>query len=51
METKRAIELAGGASALARLLGISSAAVSQWGDELPTARVWQLRVLKPEWFA
>jgi DNA-binding transcriptional regulator YdaS (Cro superfamily) len=50
METKRAIDLAGGGAALARLLGISSAAVSQWGAQVPEARVWQLRVLRPEWF-
>ncbi len=36
--------------ALASLLGISQAAISQWGDRVPENRVWQLKVLKPEWF-
>jgi hypothetical protein len=50
METKKAIELAGGVSALATMLGITPGAVSQWGDDLPEGRTWQLRVLRPEWF-
>jgi hypothetical protein len=50
MKTKLAIEKAGGTNALARLLGITSGAVSQWGDELPKAREWQLQLLRPEWF-
>lgn len=50
MKTQTAIELAGSASALAALLEITPGAVSQWGDDLPDARVWQLRVLRPTWF-
>jgi DNA-binding transcriptional regulator YdaS (Cro superfamily) len=50
MKTQRAIELAGGTKALAQLFGISPSAISQWGDEVPEGRVWQLRVIKPEWF-
>lgn len=50
METKKAIDLAGGVSALATMLGITPGAVSQWGDVLPEGRMWQLRVLRPEWF-
>lgn len=50
MNTEQAIKLAGSPTALAKLLGITSAAVSQWGDDLPAARVWQLKCLKPEWF-
>ncbi len=50
MNTQKAIELAGGSSALAALLGITPGAVSQWGEELPERRMWQLRVLRPEWF-
>jgi hypothetical protein len=50
MNTQKAIELAGGSSALANLLGITPGAVSQWGNELPDRRIWQLRVLRPEWF-
>jgi DNA-binding transcriptional regulator YdaS (Cro superfamily) len=50
MDTTFAISLAGTQSALARLLGITQAAVAQWGDKVPEARVWQLKVLRPEWF-
>jgi hypothetical protein len=50
METKKAIELAGNAASLARLLEITPGAVSQWGESLPTQRVWQLKVIKPHWF-
>jgi hypothetical protein len=32
------------------MLGIQRQAVSQWGDEIPQARLWQLKVLRPEWF-
>jgi hypothetical protein len=51
METQAAIRFAGSAAALASLLNITPSAVSQWGDEVPKPRVWQLRVLRPEWFA
>jgi predicted transcriptional regulator len=34
---------------LAQLLGINQSAISQW-KEIPKARLWQLKVLKPEWF-
>lgn len=51
METKNAIQLAGTSTALARLLGISISAVSQWGELVPTARVWQLKVMRPDWFS
>ncbi len=50
MKTQKAIELAGGSSALASWLGITPGAVSQWGEELPDRRIWQLKVLRPEWF-
>jgi len=50
MNTKTAIELAGSASALSKLLGITQGAVSQWGDQLPEARVWQLKNIRPSWF-
>jgi len=36
--------------ALAKLLGITRQAISQWGGQVPQARVWQLRALRPEWF-
>jgi hypothetical protein len=50
MNTQTAIELAGSAAALAEIFNITQSAVSQWGIDLPDARVWQLRVMKPEWF-
>jgi predicted transcriptional regulator len=50
MKTERAIELAGNAKALAELLEITPSAISQWGDEVPQPRVWQLMVLRPAWF-
>lgn len=51
MKTKQAISLAGGTTkALADLLGITSGAISQWGDDVPESRIWQLRVLRPDWF-
>jgi predicted transcriptional regulator len=51
VKTKHAISLAGSVKALADLLGISSAAISQWDEDVPEARCWQLQVLKPEWFS
>jgi hypothetical protein len=51
MKTTNAIELAGGVSALAEVLGITHSAVSQWGDEIPRLREYELRERRPEWFA
>jgi len=50
MDTQQAIEKAGSALALAKLLGITRQAISQWGDKVPQARLWQLKALKPSWF-
>lgn len=50
MTKDQAISLAGTSMALAKMLGIQRQAVSQWGDEIPQARLWQLKVLRPEWF-
>jgi hypothetical protein len=50
MKTQHAINLAGSTKALADLLGITSAAVSQWGEDVPDGRCWQLKVLRPDWF-
>lgn len=50
MKTQAAIELAGSAKALAELLEITPSAISQWGDDIPQPRVWQLRCLRPAWF-
>lgn len=43
------IKLAGSQRELAKILGISQPAISAWKD-VPQARLWQLRVLKPKWF-
>lgn len=50
MKTDDAIKKAGSRSNLAKLLGVSKSAVSQWGDELPEGRKWQLKATKPTWF-
>lgn len=50
MKTEKAIELAGTPKALADLLGITQSAVSQWGEDIPEPREWQLKVLRPAWF-
>lgn len=50
MKTEQAIERAGGIKPLADILEITISAVMQWGDDIPQAREWQLRVLRPEWF-
>jgi DNA-binding transcriptional regulator YdaS (Cro superfamily) len=51
MEKEQAINLAGSARKLAEMLGISRAAISQWGVTIPQARVWQLKAMHPDWFA
>ena len=43
------IKLAGSQVELAKLLGISQPAISAW-KEIPQARIWQLKLLKPKWF-
>lgn len=50
MKTQDAIDRMGSAKALADLLGITPSAISQWGENVPETRIWQLRVLRPEWF-
>jgi len=45
-----AITRAGSKSSLARMLGITRAAVSHW-TKLPGGRLYQLKVIRPEWFA
>lgn len=49
MDKAKAVELAGGVTALARLLGIAKSSVSEW-VEIPQARIWQLKVIRPKWF-
>jgi hypothetical protein len=51
MKTDQAIKLAGTSAELARLLGVSRAAISQWPETVPPLRVYQLKELRPEWFA
>jgi predicted transcriptional regulator len=50
MDKQKFIALAGSQRELAKLLGISSAAISMW-KKVPPARIWQLQVLKPSWFS
>jgi DNA-binding transcriptional regulator YdaS (Cro superfamily) len=50
MDKQKFIALAGSQSELAKLLGISQAAISQW-TEVPQQRIWQLQLLKPSWFS
>lgn len=49
MNKQRALELAGGVTALAKILGIAKSSVSAW-VEIPQARIWQLKVIRPHWF-
>jgi len=49
MNIKKAITLAGSQSELARILGLTRAAVHQW-KAIPQLRIYQLKELKPEWF-
>ena len=50
MEKQKAIKLAGSQMKLAAILGVSQAAISQWGQDVPVMRIYQLKTLKPEWF-
>jgi len=49
MTKQEVIKLAGSQRDLALMLGISTQAISRWKD-VPKARIWQLMILKPEWF-
>ena len=50
MDKQTAIKKAGGVQALAKLLDVSHQAVYAWRGPLPKMRLWQLQVLRPEWF-
>jgi myo-inositol catabolism protein IolC len=50
MEKLTAIKLAGNQTKLAAILGISQAAIAQWGEDVPLMRLYQLKSVKPEWF-
>jgi DNA-binding transcriptional regulator YdaS (Cro superfamily) len=49
MDKQKAITLAGSQSELAKILGITRAAVNHW-KVIPTGRLYQLMVLRPDWF-
>jgi len=49
MDKQKAITLAGLQSELARILGITRAAVHNW-KTIPIGRLYQLMVLRPDWF-
>jgi DNA-binding transcriptional regulator YdaS (Cro superfamily) len=50
MNKDKFIALAGSQTELAKILGIHQSAVSQW-KTVPQARIWQLMVLRPDWFS
>jgi hypothetical protein len=50
MKTQTAITLAGSRAKLARLLGVSRPAVTQYKEVLPPKRIQRLREVHPEWF-
>lgn len=49
MDKQTAITLAGSQSELARILGITRAAVNHW-QKIPQLRIYQLKELRPDWF-
>jgi len=49
MDKQTATTLAGSQSELARILGITRAAVFLWKN-IPKLRIYQLKELRPEWF-
>lgn len=52
VKTQDVIELAGGMPQLMILLDIKSTqAIYHWGNTVPQARVYELRVKRPEWFS
>ena len=44
------IQKAGSINKLSAILGINRQAITKWKDQIPEGRIWQLRVLRPEWF-
>ncbi len=50
MKKDDAVQRAGSAANLARILGISIGTVKKWGDEVPDKHEQELRILRPEWF-
>lgn len=49
MTKAEAVQLAGSVTALAKVFGISRSAVAQW-HAIPEGRLYQLQVVRPEWF-
>ena len=49
MDIHQAITLAGSQSELARIFGITRAAVNHW-KTIPPLRLYQLKELRPDWF-
>lgn len=45
MTKREAVRLFGSAYRLSQVLGISRQAVSQWPDDVPTLRVYQIKVI------
>ncbi len=51
IKKKDGIAIAGSAAKLARVLGVSRAAITQWGEWMPPFRAMQLKEKMPEQFA
>jgi len=49
MTKEKAIQLAGSQAKLARILGVDRRVVWNW-KKIPQGRIFQLMVLRPEWF-
>ena len=50
MTKTQAVRAAGSPANLAAIVGVTPTAVYSWPEQLPDARVQQLRLLRPEWF-
>ena len=48
MKTQDAINALGSAKALADVLGLTQSAISQWGENVPELRAYQLKELRPD---
>jgi len=46
---QQAVQFAGSQAKLAKILGITRGAVWLW-ETIPQARIWQLKLMRPEWF-
>ena len=45
MKTSEGVKFFGNKLAMAKALGLSRAAISQWGDNIPELRAFQIKVL------